>query len=35
MIDVKDAFSVPEVVELDKPSPEQVKENKTKWSYAD
>jgi len=35
MIDVKDDFSVPEVVELDKPSPEQVKENKAKWSFVD
>jgi ferredoxin len=35
MIDVKDDFSVPEVVELDKPSPEQVQENKAKWSFVD
>jgi ferredoxin len=35
IIDDKDAFSVPEVLEKDKPSPEQVAENKTKWSYAD
>ena len=35
LTDVKDDFSVPEVVEKDKPSPEQVQENKTKWSYAD
>jgi ferredoxin len=35
MIDAKDDFSVPEVVEKDKPSPEQVQENKTKWSFAD
>jgi ferredoxin len=35
IIDAKDGFSVPEVVEKDKPSPEQVQENKTKWSYTD
>jgi len=35
LTDVKDDFSVPEVVEKDKPSPEQVQENKTKWGYAD
>jgi ferredoxin len=33
--DAKGDFSVPEVVEKDKPTPEQVQENKTKWSYAD
>jgi len=35
MIDAKGDFSVPEVVEKDKPSPEQVQENKNKWSFAD
>jgi ferredoxin len=35
MIDTKDNFSVPEVVECDKPSPEQVQENKTKWGFTD
>jgi ferredoxin len=35
MIDAKDDFSVPEVLEKDKPSPEQVVENKTKWGYAE
>jgi ferredoxin len=35
LTDIKDDFSVPEVVEKDKPSPEQVQENKAKWSYAD
>ena len=31
----KDDFSVPEVVEKDKPSPEKIEENKRKWGYAD
>ncbi len=34
-VDGKDDFSVPEVEEKDKPSPEQVQANKEKWSYAD
>ena len=31
MLDAKDAFSVPEVEEKEKPSPEQIEENKAKW----
>ena len=34
MLDDKDTFVVPEVEEKDKPSPEQIEENKTKWGYA-
>jgi ferredoxin len=35
IVDDKDAFSVPEVVEKDKPSPQQVSENKQKWNFAE
>ena len=34
IVDAKDDFSVPEVEEKPKPSPEQIDENKTKWGYA-
>jgi hypothetical protein len=33
VVDLKDDFSVPEVEEKPKPSPEQVEENKAKWGY--
>ncbi len=33
MLDFKDQFSVPEVEEKVKPTPEQVEENKKKWGY--
>jgi len=33
IVDVKSAFTVPEVVEKPKPTPEQVEENKKKWNY--
>ena len=33
ILDVKDSFSVPEVEEKPKPTPEQVEENKLKWGY--
>ena len=33
MIDFKEQFSVPEVEEKPKPTPEQVEENKRKWGY--
>ena len=33
-VDAKDNFSVPEVEEKDKPSPEQIEANKGKWGYA-
>ena len=33
-VDAKDEFSVPEVEEKDKPSPEQIDANKRKWDYA-
>jgi len=33
IVDVKDAFAVPEVLEKSKPTPEQVEENKKKWNY--
>ncbi len=32
-VDQKDDFSVPEVEDKDKPSPEQIEENKAKWGY--
>jgi len=32
--DTKDDFSVPEVEEKDKPTPEQIEANKEKWGYA-
>ncbi len=34
LLDDKDAFVVPEVVEKPKPSTEQIEENKRKWDYA-
>ncbi len=34
MLEEKDSFSVPEVSEEEKPSPEQIAANKQKWSYA-
>ncbi len=33
IIDFKDQFSVPDVEEKDKPTPEQVEANKEKWGY--
>ena len=33
IVDEKDAFSVPEVEDKTKPSPEQIEENKAKWGY--
>ena len=33
IVDEKDSFSVPEVEEKEKPSPEQIEENKAKWGY--
>ena len=30
----KDSFSVPEVEENPKPSPQQIEENKAKWGYS-
>ena len=35
IIDVKEGFSVPEVVEMEKPSPEKIQENKQKWGFAE
>jgi ferredoxin len=35
MLECKDDFQVPEVIEKKKPSPEQVKTNKAKWGYED
>jgi ferredoxin len=35
IVEPKSDFSVPEVVEKEKPSPEQIEENKRKWGYAD
>ncbi len=34
ILDQKDAFSVPEVEDKDKPSPEQIEANKEKWGYS-
>jgi ferredoxin len=34
VVDGKDAFSVPEVEEKPKPTPEQIDENKSKWGYS-
>ena len=34
ILDQKDAFSVPEVEDKDKPSPEQIEANKAKWGYS-
>ncbi len=34
MLEVKDQFAVPEVVEKQKPTPEQIETNKTKWGYS-
>ena len=33
ILDLKDQFSVPDVGEKPKPSPEQIEENKRKWGY--
>ncbi len=33
MLDAKDDFSVPDVEEKPKPTPEQIEENKQKWGY--
>jgi ferredoxin len=33
ILDSKDAFSVPEVEEKERPTNEQIEENKKKWSY--
>jgi ferredoxin len=33
IVDLKDEFSVPEVQEKDKPTPEQIEANKAKWGY--
>jgi len=33
-VDAKDDFSVPEVEEKEKPTPEQIEANKAKWGYA-
>jgi ferredoxin len=33
-VDAKEEFSVPEVEEKEKPSPEQIEANKEKWGYA-
>ena len=34
ILDDKDSFSVPEVEEKPKPTPQQIEENKTKWGYS-
>jgi len=34
IMELKQEFSVPEVQEKDKPSPEQIEENKEKWGYS-
>ena len=34
MLEAKDQFTVPEVTEKQKPTPEQIEENKTKWGYS-
>jgi len=34
MLEAKDQFTVPEVTEKPKPTPEQIEENKSKWSYS-
>ena len=34
ILDLKDQFSVPEVGDKPKPSPEQIEENKTKWGFS-
>ena len=33
IVDQKDSFQVPEVVEKPKPTPEEIEENKRKWDY--
>jgi ferredoxin len=33
VVDAKDQFKVPDVVEKEKPAPEQVAKNKAKWGY--
>lgn len=34
ILDLKDSFSVPEVAETEKPSPQQIEENKAKYGYS-
>jgi len=34
IVDLKDAFAVPEVEEKPKPGPEQIEKNKLKWGYS-
>jgi len=34
ILDDKESFSVPEVVEKPKPSPQQIEENKSKWGFS-
>ena len=34
ILDAKDDFSVPDVEEKPKPTPEQIEENKQKWGYS-
>ncbi len=34
ILDDKDSFSVPEVEDQSKPSPQQIEENKAKWGYS-
>ena len=34
ILDVKDSFSVPDVAEKEKPSPEQIEKNKAKYGYS-
>jgi hypothetical protein len=34
MLEAKDQFTVPEVIEKPKPTPEQIEENKAKWGYS-
>ena len=33
IVDAKDDFSVPEVEEKEKPTPDKIAENKAKWGY--
>ncbi|MDH3213139.1 MAG: 4Fe-4S binding protein [Myxococcales bacterium] len=33
IVDLKDSFSVPEITEKVKPTPEQIEANKAKWGY--
>ena len=34
IVDLKDDFRVPDVVDKEKPSPEEIEANKQKWGYA-